>query len=150
MTEQKNRRRILWMLLCLILAFIWGNSLMPPAISQGFSQWARAVLNSLIGATGGGTQIAGDGILRKIAHAAEFAALGAVLAGLMNPVKRDKFPAMLLCGTGTALVDETIQLFVAGRAGMVRDIWIDLGGFIVGSAICLWILRTRKKEKMPQ
>ena len=42
--------------------------------------------------------------------------------------------AALLC----ALADETIQLFVPGRSGQVKDIWIDFAGAVL--AIGLTVL----------
>ena len=44
----------------------------------------------------------------------------------------------------TPIVDETIQLFVPGREGSVRDVFIDLAGVCIGYALAraLCALRT--------
>ena len=40
----------------------------------------------------------------------------------------------------TALLDETIQLYVPGRTSSVRDVWIDFGGVIAGLFVALLLL----------
>lgn len=32
--------------------------------------------------------------------------------------------------TTIMLIDETIHLFVDGRVGLVKDIWVEYGGFL--------------------
>ena len=57
---------------------------------------------------------------------------------------------MLGAGLLTAVIDETIQLFVEGRAGMIADVWIDFGGVVTGTLIMLGfyaVVRSRKKKK---
>lgn len=48
-----------------------------------------------------------------------------MLAGLL-------FSAMI--GVLTALCDETIQLFAAGRSGRIQDVWLDIAGVSAGAA----------------
>ena len=55
--------------------------------------------------------------------------------------------AVFLCGAAAALLDETIQLFAADRAGQIQDVWIDLGGFCTGVLICALIHRRRRHKK---
>ena len=45
-----------------------------------------------------------------------------------------------LSGMATALLDETIQLYVPGRTSSVRDVWIDFGGVIAGLFVALLLL----------
>ena len=56
---------------------------------------------------------------------------------------------VLFAGLLAAVIDETIQLFVEGRAGMIVDVWIDLGGVVFGSLLMLgfYALYRRKKIK---
>ena len=72
-----------------------------------------------------------DLVLRKLAHAAEFAVLGALLLRAL-PIER----AALALGIGYAASDEVHQLFVAGRRGSVVDVLIDAVGVSVG--VALW------------
>lgn len=92
---------------------------------------------------------ASDGVLRKLAHGTEFCILGIELAALLHQAWKQHWERLILCGVGTALLDETIQLFVAGRSGMIKDVWIDLGGYTVGAAICL-LLCTRLHGTHPR
>ena len=141
----RKTNRILRILAVLTVAFIWGNSMMPGEISQTISQTVGAVLSKIFG---GELDVGhGNGVLRKLAHGTEYLALGVELCLLLRPGRPWSLTA--LCGVGTALIDETIQLFVPERCGQIKDVWIDLGGYTVGVLVCLLIryrLR-RKKEK---
>jgi VanZ family protein len=68
-----------------------------------------------------------DLVLRKIAHAAEFAVLGFLL---LRAVRRE--PAALVLGFAYAVSDEVHQHFVPGREGAVLDVAIDAVGVAIG------------------
>jgi VanZ family protein len=68
-----------------------------------------------------------DLVLRKLAHLAEYAILGALL--LRAVVER--VPA-LVAGVAYAVSDEIHQTFVAGRQGSVLDVLIDSAGVVIG------------------
>lgn len=118
----------------LILLIIWGNSLLPASISSEISGWLANLLAGIPGATDIG---AGEGLLRKLAHVLEFAALGSILALLRERLNKP-WSLLLLAGMTVALIDETLQLFSPGRAGMVADVWIDMGGFCLGVMVS-WV-----------
>jgi VanZ family protein len=86
-----------------------------------------------------GTGLGGwDLVLRKIAHAAEYAVLGALLA---RATGRSGLAVAL--GVLYAVSDEVHQTFVPGRAGAPRDVAIDAVGVALG--VGLWQLaRTRR------
>lgn len=44
-----------------------------------------------------------------------------------------------MAGAGllTAVIDETIQLNVPGRAGMITDVWLDFSGVLTGAVLML-------------
>ena len=128
----------------LTLAFIWGNSLMPASISGAFSGFVKDLLSRFLRVV---EETEGDGVLRKIAHMTEFAALGTELC-LVGFIHRWPKSQVILCGLGVSLVDETIQLFVAGRNGAIRDVWIDMGGFFAGFVLCALVLQRKKKRKI--
>lgn len=143
-------RRINRFLTALVLAnvcFIWGNSLMPATISGAFSDWVREMLNRILGGLGSDMGLSGGELLRKVAHATEFAALGLELTALFRSKLRQRLHLILLMGVSTALADETIQLFVAGRAGQIRDVWIDFGGFCVGCLLMVVALRLFHRKR---
>jgi VanZ family protein len=79
-----------------------------------------------------GTGLGGwDLVLRKIAHAAEYAVLGALL---LRATGRTGLAFAL--GALYAVSDEIHQSFVPGRLGSPLDVAIDAAGVAVG--IALW------------
>jgi VanZ family protein len=68
-----------------------------------------------------------DTVLRKCAHAAEYAVLGALLLRAF----RARFPALLL-GVAYAASDELHQHFVRGRHASPFDVAIDTIGLAAG------------------
>jgi VanZ family protein len=78
-----------------------------------------------------------DLVLRKLAHAAEYAVLGALLARAIGSL-----PVAALAGVAYAVTDEWHQTFVAGRDGSVRDVLVDAAGVVLG--VALFRLATRR------
>jgi VanZ family protein len=72
-----------------------------------------------------------DVVLRKLAHAAEFAVLGALL---YRALRRE--PLAILLGSAYAVTDEVHQAFVSGRHGSPLDWLIDTAG--VGAGVLLY------------
>lgn len=72
-----------------------------------------------------------DLVLRKLAHAAEYAILGALLvrAGVRARLA-------LALGVLYAVTDELHQTFVPGRAGRPLDVAVDAAGLVLG--IVVW------------
>lgn len=144
MNTLSPREKRLTALIVLTLCFIWGNSLMPGTLSGRFSDWVGHILGSLLGGTLDTTS--GHGVLRKLAHGTEYLVLSLEVTTLLRLWRRRPWSLPLLFGTWTALADETIQLFVAGRTGQVRDVWIDLGGFCTGMLLCLALSAWRRSR----
>jgi len=136
-------------LLGVVVAFIWGNSLVPGIKSGEISDGFTAFLARLFG-----VESADFGhIVRKCAHFSEFAVLGLLLFTLLRwrgKSGRDFFLPLALCMMAFPLIDETIQLFTPDRGSSVTDIWIDMAGYAVGS-FAAWlihkILESRRKKK---
>jgi VanZ family protein len=86
-----------------------------------------------------GTGLGGwDLVLRKLAHAAEYAVLGALL---LRATARPG--AAFVLGTLYAVSDELHQSFVPGRAGSPLDVALDTVGVAIG--IVLWqVVRARR------
>ena len=68
-----------------------------------------------------------DLVLRKTAHAAEFAVLGFLLARALGR----ELPALVL-GVAYAITDEVHQSLVPGRLGSVWDVFLDSVGVALG------------------
>jgi VanZ family protein len=84
-----------------------------------------------------GTGLGGwDLVLRKLAHAGEYAILGALLLRALERV----WGAFLL-GAAYAVTDEVHQAFVPGRQGSPLDVAIDAAGVAVGVALALRLRR---------
>ncbi len=81
-------------------------------------------------------------VLRKLAHISEYGLLGVLWAtelwlGAHTQKGRGAVIRLGFCML-TAFLDETIQLFIPGRSGEVRDIWIDTWGALLGIlVVCL-------------
>lgn len=146
-------------LLCLNVAFIWGNSVLPADVSEKVSGAAMEVYEQvlmhplfekisakLINQTNRllDTSIPNENIgmhlLRKMAHFTEFLLLGLDLCWMFLILEQrgiHRITMPLLFGTLTACVDETIQLYSAGRSSSLVDVWIDIAGLIVGIMLLL-------------
>ena len=68
-----------------------------------------------------------DLVLRKVAHLAEYAVLGALLLRAVRTA-----PLALLAGSAYAVTDEVHQVFVSGRQGSPLDWLIDTVGVAAG------------------
>ena len=135
----KKRLILCTILIWAILAFIWGNSLLPGEISQAISNWVRSLLS---GEGSGDGQ--GGKLLRKIAHFSEFTALGMCLLWRFRlRMKKGIHPFAL--GAAAACVDEIIQIFVPGRNPALLDVFIDSCGVLTG--IILLTLGYAYKER---
>ena len=129
MIRTSTRLRLCTALLLCNLVFIWGNSLLPAELSQAFSDWVKGILLFWKYGSGGGT--GGSGLLRKIAHFAEFTTLGALLSWHFG-MRNQKQYLPLVCGITAACIDETIQMFVPERGPGIRDVLIDSSGVLTG------------------
>ncbi len=153
---RRSRKRITLciVILCLNLAFIWGNSLLPGNISGTISHWVRDLINQILNLPATDPE-QGHGLLRKIAHFTEFSCLGAVLSCIVRMLRTktaEHISLPLAGGFVAACVDETIQCFVPDRGPGILDVGIDTAGVLLGVvAVCLVIVcRERKNRKRNQ
>ena len=129
MIRTDKRLQLCRAMITALLIFIWGNSLMPGHVSQAISDWLAGIL---LGTRSiGGEMAAGSGILRKLAHFTEFAALGMCLAWLCGMLGRGKWSPFFR-GVLAAAADETIQCFVPERGPGIKDVCIDAAGVLAG------------------
>lgn len=144
---RRRKTRVLTGAVILTLGFIWGNSLLPASASGALSGWIAELMGRMFG--GLMQSEAGHGVLRKLAHGTEYLVLGVELTLLLKDLHPHPWSLVSFLGVSTALVDETIQLFSAGRCGQIQDIWIDLGGFAAGALGCVLtgMLRNKRSRK---
>lgn len=140
---------VLWLL------FIWSNSLQTAdessQVSSGVLEWVAPLLTRI-----GLSEEIQHTLIRKLAHMAEFAVAGllwsAALASRTENTPRIRWTrrgtALLVC-LAAAIIDETIQRFVPGRSGELRDVCIDLAGAVLGilaAAVICWLRRRTKNR----
>jgi VanZ family protein len=77
-----------------------------------------------------------DFVLRKLAHTAEYAILGALVFRATR-----RIPAAIALASAYAVTDEFHQTFVAGRHGTPVDWLIDTAGVVIGVAIAVRVWR---------
>ena len=154
---RKNAR---WLTLLPVLALMTGIfcfSAQPAELSQqtsgGIVNWLLRLLVPDYAALDPARQAEMEHIAAKIvrkgAHFAEYALLGAALLGhvLAWRARRGlRRPRALAWGLGTAYAasDELHQLFVPGRSGELLDVLLDSAGVAVGVAL-LWLLLRKRK-----
>lgn len=126
----KSTGKKVFLSLCIAacMAFIWINSILPAETSGELSGTVEKILRMFFGEN----FILRESVIRKLAHCFEFAVFGMALSIFLYDKLTEKLSFIAFCGLGTAVCDETIQLFSAGRASQVRDIWIDFTGFTAG------------------
>lgn len=118
----------------LLLAFIWGNSMLPGSVSSELSGGLMRYVGKLFAVFGKRAEF----MLRKFAHFSEYAALGFLLGGVFTASGKgrvDRLVRCLLCAVLTACADETIQLYATARGSSLIDVWIDTAGACTGIAV---------------
>jgi VanZ family protein len=132
-----------------VLTFIFANSLLRAEISSEQSaavfSFLKIVLFFLPSLT--------HGMVRTLAHAAEFALLGAHFALLPRFLSENKTivrGGTALLGLIVPFIDEGIQYFVPGRDASFLDILTDSVGYLVGTAVTsifCYLLFRKKGER---
>ena len=137
------------------IVFIFSNSMKIGEVSQGSSGRVLALLQGVLCRLGHPAlaQRLTDHIVRKLAHFCEYTLEGFLLMLCMRVYTRNyiwHISVPLLGGVLTALADETIQIFVAGRSGQISDVWLDMAGALTGTLLYLAAgqiyLRIKKNE----
>ena len=131
------KRWILYIVLCLIVFFIWDNSLQNGGNSDGFSlifaEWLSPIADKL-GFYGNIWAL--NRIVRKLAHLTEFTILGGVLyVVLRRYIEYGTVVKTIVVGIVIASLDEFIQLFSLGRSSQLSDVLIDTVGIIIGISV---------------
>ena len=137
----------------LVISFIFGNSVKPSAKTNSESKQIVKVLTPITKAETDAAIDEINKIVRKSAHAIEFATLGvflALLAESMREITKRRhicFPLFIALLVG--VTDEFIQKYF-GRTSKVSDVFIDFSGAIIGIfivfIICEIVVMSKKKR----
>ena len=112
------------------------------AASRAFSAWLPVVawaglIFTLSSVPDLGTGLGGwDLLLRKLAHAAEYAVLGLLLLRALG-----RAATAFWLGAAYAVTDEIHQAFVPGRVASPVDFAIDAAGLAIGIGLALRLRR---------
>lgn len=133
-------RVIVFILTAGMIAFAFIHSSMPADLSSEESEGVMVILQNILDFFGFSTELT-DHIVRKAAHFAEYTAIGMLLVCCAYSFSRTKpyryYSQIFFAGLATAVIDETIQLNVAGRSGQITDVLLDFSGVITGAVFML-------------
>ena len=129
-------RIVLIALVAATLAFIFGNSILPPDESKEQSDTVKDIILEIL-PDGSPAESFVEQYIRKIAHFSEYGLLGIEVALYMIILERRRLrfaPLSLIFALLVSFTDESIQMFTE-RGPAIMDVWIDVGGFAFFSLI---------------
>ena len=129
----------------LINIFIWTNSLMPSNLSSSQSglivNLIYPVFKNVFDVNTFTT------VVRKLAHFTEFMFLAIIFSYYFKSINiKNPYLITMIYGIMVAIIDEAIQLFIPGRAGLIIDVLIDFSGVITGVLVVFIISKIRLKH----
>ncbi|MBR2590149.1 MAG: VanZ family protein [Clostridia bacterium] len=134
-----------WLLVAALCVAIFHFSAQVADDSAEQSAFFRELFTKLFGV--GFTEF----FVRKMAHTLEYAALGFVSAfAFAYTLKKAKyFYFGIIFSFVYSITDEIHQLYVPGRSGQVRDVFVDLAGTLLGVLVlgCLYLIYRKVKGK---
>lgn len=137
------------LLVCLVLTFIIGNSLLNSSVSRNISYGVRLFFERIIpyGTFDWLDWFLSRG-LRKFAHLVEYAVF-AIFVVKLYYFKKESFQRLLntvfICFS-VAFLDETIQIF-SNRQAKISDVWLDLLGCAIGVSVYFLYRFCRNKRR---
>jgi len=141
-----NMKKYVWLFLAIVVVgFIWGNSLQTAETSNFLSGiFAHIAENILIFFNVHECLFVLEHIVRKLAHFTEFALQGIFVYKALRAFKiHNACKLAFIMGVFTAVVDETIQFFVPGRASQISDVILDSCGLLAGVLVIYWWEKNR-------
>ena len=150
------KKRIFVILIILVLAFIWGHSVISTDNSSEESANIMRILQSVLDFLNIPVTLTQQ-FVRKLAHFSEHAVAGLVLGIFMYPrlmdaeTRREQIECAvlpLIIGFFIGFIDETIQIF-SGRGPLIQDVWIDFFGVFLGVSLAYLVvfLHYRRKRR---
>lgn len=134
----------------LMICFVWGNSLVPGEESGALSMSVVETIRGALAAAGLPCDWVTNFVVRKTAHFSEYLVLAVVGMQAFRPhrapVKAARVALAAVAILAVPCLDETIQLFVSGRAGQVTDVLIDCSGAATGALLTLLASRLQARR----
>lgn len=149
MKNEQTRATIWRIVIALTVLFIWGQSLLGRELSSLQSGSVQGFLSRLFGEGIYNTFLYQN--IRKIAHFAEYALLGAEMTAYhlsRRCVPRPRRWALFVLGPVIASIDELLQ-FISARAPRVTDVLLDCSGYVFGG-LALWGVLVFWRQIYPQ
>lgn len=136
---RKNKKKLLsWTILIFWLVLIFCLSSQPVHKSNGLSKKITKVIVKIIEKVNPSIDLnmgRTNHYIRKSAHFFSYMILSILLMNIFKIMKVEGvekiFLTLLICIIW-AITDEIHQLFVPGRGGQLKDVFIDTGGSILG------------------
>ena len=145
------KKKLLITMTIIWILFIFFNSLQSGIVSAGASGRVVSIVYDVFSWIGIDIQIGTlSNLIRKLAHIFEYFVL-AILVTLivfdMNITPKYKYIYSLAFPLLISIIDEFIQTFIPGRAGLVVDVLIDMIGVIIGFGLVFLIKFKRYNAK---
>ena len=140
-----RKRRILLILIIANILFIWGNSMLSQEQSRNLSVFFRDILRNIFDFAGGSDAISTH-MVRKSAHLFEFLVLSILITLYSSKPGLKSCAKIIAAGVIVASIDETIQIFTL-RGPAVKDVLIDISGYLIGFLIITVIKQARKRKR---
>lgn len=132
--------------------FIYFNSLQNAASSSQASGWLLDFVINLFSKINISLDPQATHVfIRKAAHVIEYLVLGSLFTiYFSNRNMTDTYRLIYSISIPgiVAIIDEIIQTYVPGRAGLMNDVLIDLFGVILGVGLVVLIIRIRNKKNI--
>ena len=129
---------------CLMVLLIWGNSMVSGTGSGSLSLSIMEAVRGFLHGMGLPYEWVTNFVVRKCAHFTEYMVLGILTTHAFDIEGHRTIDVLLPTAVFLLLIpsiDETIQLFVPGRAGMITDVMIDCCGAMTG-VVLRYLLRS--------
>lgn len=144
-----NKSRTRWTIAFAIwLCVVWGHSLMSGDLSSFESSRFVFLLRPIFALFGNSDERLMTLVIRKGAHLSEYTVLlviGFRMARAWFGASRRAWALVAAIWVVTPCVDETIQRFTPGRAGVFTDVLIDMSGGLLGILIACLYARAQRR-----
>ena len=137
-----RNRKVIIIVAVFVLLFIWIQSAVPEKKSAHESDWFRINVVNPVARFLNQPEPTKDDV-RKAAHAVEFGILSIVVVILW----KGNIVRSFYTGFTVAFLDESLQILTK-RGALVKDVWVDLIGVAIGTAIGYLIWKTKANRSL--